>query len=118
MPHAVKVPAASTVHAVLDRHGLVKRMARPCAGDLLRTPLLARKKISLSKSLAGKAVSVKEVEDDIWLVSFMDYNLGYVNLEEGALQPLENSFGQKFHLCLRNELLPMCPEWINGDWGG
>jgi transposase len=29
LPHAVKVPAASTVHAVLDRHGLVKRMARP-----------------------------------------------------------------------------------------
>src|SRR5579884_806419 len=29
LPHAVKVPAASTVHAVLDRHRLVKRMARP-----------------------------------------------------------------------------------------
>ena len=29
LPHAVKVPAASTMHAVLDRHGLVKRMARP-----------------------------------------------------------------------------------------
>ena len=29
LPHAIKVPAASTVHAVLDRHGLVKRMARP-----------------------------------------------------------------------------------------
>src|SRR3954469_23841894 len=28
-PHAVKVPAASTVHTVLDRHGLVKRMTRP-----------------------------------------------------------------------------------------
>jgi transposase InsO family protein len=26
LPHAVKVPAASTVHAVLDRHGLVTRM--------------------------------------------------------------------------------------------
>ncbi len=29
LPHAIKVPAASTVHAVLDRHGLVQRMARP-----------------------------------------------------------------------------------------
>jgi transposase len=28
LPHAIKVPAASTVHAVLDRHGLVKRMSR------------------------------------------------------------------------------------------
>src|SRR6185295_19937181 len=28
LPHAVKVPASSTVHAVLDRHGLVSRMRR------------------------------------------------------------------------------------------
>ena len=30
LPHAVKVPAASTIHAVLDRHGLVKPMGRRC----------------------------------------------------------------------------------------
>src|ERR1700693_453711 len=29
LPHAIKVPASSTVHAVLDRHGLVTRAARP-----------------------------------------------------------------------------------------
>jgi transposase len=29
LPHAIKVPAASTVHAVLDRHGLVSRASRP-----------------------------------------------------------------------------------------
>src|SRR5918911_4073103 len=28
LPHAIKVPAASTVHAVLDRHGLVPRPTR------------------------------------------------------------------------------------------
>jgi transposase InsO family protein len=28
LPHAIKVPAASTVHAVLDRHGLVTRATR------------------------------------------------------------------------------------------
>jgi hypothetical protein len=28
-PHAIKVPAASTIHAVLDRHGLVSRASRP-----------------------------------------------------------------------------------------
>jgi len=26
LPHAIKIPAASTIHAVLDRHGLVKPM--------------------------------------------------------------------------------------------
>ncbi len=29
LPHAVKVPTASTIHAVLDRHDLVSRLTRP-----------------------------------------------------------------------------------------
>jgi hypothetical protein len=70
---------------------------------------LYRKKINLSRSLAGQAVGVKEVESGIWLVSFMDYDLGYIDLEEKTLQPLKNPFGQKCYLCLRNEVLPMCP---------
>jgi transposase InsO family protein len=28
LPHAVKVPACSTIHAILDRHGLVRRATR------------------------------------------------------------------------------------------
>jgi transposase InsO family protein len=56
---------------------------------------LYRKKINLTRSLAGQAVGVKEVDDGIWLVSFMQYDLGYVDLEEKALQPLENPFGPK-----------------------
>ena len=56
---------------------------------------LYRKKINLSKSLAGQAVGVKEVEDGIWLVSFMEYDLGYIDLEERTLQPLDNPFGPK-----------------------
>jgi transposase InsO family protein len=54
-----------------------------------------RKKINLSSSLAGQAVGIKEVDDGIWLVSFMNYDLGYVDLEEKTLQPLENPFGPK-----------------------
>jgi hypothetical protein len=56
---------------------------------------LHRKKINLSKSLAGQAVGIKEVEDGIWLVSFMSYDLGYIDLEERTLQPLENPFGAR-----------------------
>jgi transposase InsO family protein len=56
---------------------------------------LYRKKINLSKSLAGQAVGIKEVEAGIWLVSFMDYDLGYIDLEEKTLQPLDNPFGPK-----------------------
>jgi transposase InsO family protein len=54
-----------------------------------------RKKINLSRSLAGQAVGIKEVDDGIWLVSFMKYDLGYIDLEEKTLQPLENPFGAK-----------------------
>ncbi len=56
---------------------------------------LHRKKINLSTSLAGQAVGIKEVENGIWLVSFMEYDLRYVDLEEKTLQPLETPFGPK-----------------------
>jgi len=62
-----------------------------CCGRLC----LYRKKINLGTSLAGQAVGVKEVDHGIWLVSFMDYDLGYIDLEEKTLQPLENPFGPK-----------------------
>ena len=61
----------------------------------LRRLCLYNKKINLSVSLAGQAVGVKEVDHGIWLVSFMDYDLGYIDLEEKTLQPLENPFGPK-----------------------
>ena len=32
---------------------------------------------------------------DLWLVSFMDYDLGYFDLETRVLEPLENPFGPK-----------------------
>lgn len=37
-------------------------------------------------------LGLKEVEDNIWLVSFMCYDLGYISLEERTLQPLNNPF--------------------------
>jgi len=53
---------------------------------------LHRKKINISRAFAGQAVGLKEVEDNIWLVSFMDYDLGYIDLETKSLQPLDNPF--------------------------
>jgi hypothetical protein len=58
---------------------------------------LGRKKINFSTVFAGQAVDIKEVHDDIWLVSFCD--LGYFDLDTRVLEPLENPFGPK--------LLPM-----------
>jgi transposase InsO family protein len=57
--------------------------------------ILCRKKINICAALAGQAVGIKEVDEGLWLVSFMDYDLGYVDLEERTLQPLDNPFGPK-----------------------
>jgi hypothetical protein len=38
---------------------------------------------------------IKEVDDVIWLVTFMDYDLGYIDLEGKTLQPLNDPFGPK-----------------------
>jgi len=56
---------------------------------------LHRKKINLSTVFAGQALGIKEVEEGIWLVSFMEYDLGYIDLEEKTLQPLANPFGPR-----------------------
>ena len=44
---------------------------------------------SISTCLTSQAVGIvgiKEVDDGISLVSFMDYHLGYIDLEEKSLQ--------------------------------
>jgi hypothetical protein len=56
---------------------------------------LHRKKINLSTVFAGQTVGIKEVEEHVWLVSFMRYDLGYIDLEEKTLQPLDNPFGPR-----------------------
>jgi hypothetical protein len=40
-------------------------------------------------------VGTKEVHGDIWLVSFMYYDLGYFDLKTRVLEPLENPLGPK-----------------------
>lgn len=50
------------------------------------------KKINLSRVFAGQDVGVKEVSDKIWLVSFMDYDLGYFDEETKKLEPLAYPF--------------------------
>jgi putative transposase len=56
---------------------------------------LGKKKINFSTVYAGQAVGIKEVQDDIWLVSFMDYDLRYFDLETRVLEPLANPFSPK-----------------------
>jgi hypothetical protein len=67
-----------------DRDVLVTACGRIC---------MHRKKINISHVLAGQRLGIKEVDDGIWLVSFMHYDLGYIDLEQKTLQPLDNPFG-------------------------
>jgi len=54
-----------------------------------------RKKINISTVLAGQRLGIKEVDDGIWLVSFINYDLGYIDLEQRTLQTLDNPFGPR-----------------------
>ena len=45
--------------------------------------------------LAGQTLGIKEIDEGIWLVSFMHYDLGYFDLEQKTLQPLDNPFGPR-----------------------
>ncbi|RFB81073.1 integrase core domain-containing protein [Methylovirgula sp. 4M-Z18] len=56
---------------------------------------MMRKKINVSTVLAGQRLGIKEVDDGIWLVSFMHYDLGYIDLEQKTLQTIDNPFGSR-----------------------
>jgi transposase InsO family protein len=54
-----------------------------------------RKKINISTVLAGQRLGITEVDDGIWLISFMKYDLGYIDLEQRTLQTIDNPFGTR-----------------------
>jgi putative transposase len=60
------------------------------------------RKINFSQVFAGQKVGVTQVGDHVWLVTFMQYDLGYFDDETCRLEPIENPFGPK--------VLPMCSE--------
>jgi hypothetical protein len=49
----------------------------------------------------GHNVGSKQISDKIWLVSFMQYHLGYFDHQTCTLEPIENPFVAK--------VLPMSP---------
>jgi putative transposase len=75
-----------------DRTITVTRCGRICMGQL---------KINLSQAFAGQKVGVKQVEEKIWLVSFMRYDLGFFDHETCRIESAANPFAAK--------VLPMSP---------
>ena len=76
----------TSTYPLHDRDVLVTACGRIC---------MHRKKINISTVLAGQRLGIKEVDDGIWIVSFMHYDLGYIDLEQKTLQPLDNPFGPR-----------------------
>jgi len=76
-----------------DHAHIVTRCGRICFGN---------RKINLSTVFAGQKVGVKQLSDQVWLVSFMHYDLGFFDNETCRVESAENPFGAK--------VLPMSPE--------
>ncbi|MFZ0468814.1 MAG: IS481 family transposase [Thiogranum sp.] len=77
-----------------DRTIRVTQCGRICFG---------RRKVNLSSVFAGQFVGIREVADRIWLVSFMEYDLGFFDEQENRVEPVgHNPFAPK--------VLPMSSE--------
>lgn len=76
-----------------DRTVIVTACGRICLG---------RRKINLSHVFAGQKVGIREVADQIWLVSFMHYDLGFFDQEAGRVECADNPF--------KARVLPMSSE--------
>ena len=77
-----------------DRTIRVTQCGRICFG---------KRKINLSVVFADQYVGISEVAEDVWLVSFMDFDLGFFDNTENRVEPMsENPFAPK--------VLPMSSE--------
>jgi hypothetical protein len=48
---------------------------------------LGLRKINLSKVFAGQCVGIREVDDQVWLVTLMNYDLGFFDRDEARVEP-------------------------------
>ena len=84
-PAELYTPSATPYHGLPDltyplhdREILVTACGRIC---------MHRKKINISTVLAGQMLGIKEVDDGIWIVSFMSYDLGFIDGAENPATP-------------------------------
>ncbi len=69
-----------------DKTVRVTNCGRICIGS---------RKINLSSVFAGQIVGITEVSDKIWLVSFMQFDIGFFDEDENKVQPAINPFMPK-----------------------
>ena len=76
-------PPDDPVYPFHERTVRVTRCGRICIG---------KRKINLSQVFAGQILGLREVEDGVWLVSFLDYDLGFFDNKEDRVEPTNNPF--------------------------
>ena len=77
------VPPGEPEYPFHDRTVRVTRCGRICVG---------KRKINLSQVFAGQMLGLREVEDQVWLVSFLNYDLGFFDSQEDRVEPADNPF--------------------------
>ena len=53
------------------------------------------RQVIISTVFEGQRLGLREVDTDVWLVSFMHYDLGYIDLEARTLQTIDTPFGSR-----------------------
>lgn len=66
-----------------ERTVRVTRCGRICIG---------KRKINLSQVFAGQILGLTEIEDRVWLVTFMDYDIGFFDDKQDRVEPATNPF--------------------------
>ena len=79
----VYAPPEEPEYPFHDRTVRVTRCGRICIG---------KRKINLSTVFAGQIIGIRQVENEIWLVSFLDYDLGFFDANEDRIEPAKNPF--------------------------
>ncbi len=98
----VDEPPPEPAYPCHDRSVRGTRCGRLCIGQ---------RKINLSQVFAGQTAGIREVEDRIWLVSFLDFDLGFFDQEEGRVEPAPHPF-------VPEEVLTMSPGRTPQRWSG
>ena len=95
-----------------DKEVRVTHCGRICMG---------RRKINLSRVFAGELVGLSEVDDQVWLVSFLDLDLGFFDQDAGRVEPAQNPFGPEPRIPSDPRKCSPCPrngpgnEWRSGQ---
>ena len=77
------------ISAILTANGYDVLVARNGTISLHGRPVI------ISTVFEGQRLGLREVDTDVWLVSFMHYDLGYIDLEARTLQTIDTPFGSR-----------------------